>query len=67
MRVQVIRQMYPPEKGPTAGIPASGPAPVLLRVAELQKARPFCRLLCLLSCCELCHAARVTELGVCMH
>lgn len=37
---QVIRQMYPPEQGPTAVIPETGPAPVLLRVAELQKARP---------------------------
>ena len=29
--------MYPEDRGPTASIPASGPAPVLLRVAELQK------------------------------
>ena len=32
--------MYPEDRGPTASIPASGPAPVLLRVAELQKVGP---------------------------
>ena len=40
--MQVIRQMYPANKGPTASIPASGPAPVLMRWAEWFKVG-FCK------------------------
>ena len=30
----VMRKMYPPEMGPTADIPGTGPAPVMMRFAE---------------------------------
>ncbi len=33
----VIRKMYPADKGPTSNIPNSGPAPILMRVAEWVK------------------------------
>ena len=35
-----MRLMYPKEKGPLTDIPASGPAPVLLRPHELRKIVP---------------------------
>ena len=37
----IMRMMYPAERGPLTGVPGSGPAPVLMRVAEWVKARPL--------------------------
>ena len=36
----VMRLMYPENKGPLSDIPSSGPAPVLMRVAEWRKVAP---------------------------
>ena len=33
----VMRKMYPPEKGPLSAVPGSGPAPVLMRLADWVK------------------------------
>lgn len=33
----VMRKMYPASKGPISDVPGSGPAPVLMRVAEWLK------------------------------
>ncbi len=35
-----MRLMYPQDKGPLSDVPASGPAPVLVRLKELAKITP---------------------------